>query len=460
MATEREKADDNSGPKVVAVEMGYGHLRAAHNVAESYGTKVLRMDLPPVAGPAEAALWRAVLRFYTIVSQACDSPVAGPTARAILEQITGIPPLPQNGRIESPNLLAHLADSLTINLLGRGLHTKASNGRSCFVATYPVAAMAARHIPGARVFCLATDTDLNRAWVPPKPAEACIDYFAPVSRVVDRLRSFGVPEKRIHLTGFPLPARLVAQADSSLARRLRRLDPGGAFLEEADEAVKKLVRDYSPAPKTSITMTLAVGGAGGQTHYVGRILHSLRERILRGDLRINLVAGTRADVAKAFAGMLQTAGLQLSQDGIEILFAHEPREYFRRFEDCLANTDILWTKPSELVFYAALGLPILLGPPVGGQEHANRDWLLSHGAAVDMGDPSRLDENLQEWLANGELARIALNAYSRLERDGLQRILRIVEEDQQAENLKEAIPQQNCGVPLSRPGGLNGDGNQ
>jgi hypothetical protein len=96
------------------------------------------------------------------------------------------------------------------------------------------------------------------------------------------------------------------------------------------------------------------------------------------------------------------------------------------FEDCLADTDILWTKPSELVFYAALGLPILLAPPVGGQERANREWLLRHGAGIDMGEAALLDENLQKWLAEGKLARIALDAYSRLDRDGLRRILDIV----------------------------------
>jgi hypothetical protein len=426
MAEEREKANNDPGPKVVAVEMGYGHLRAAHNVAEFFGTEVIRMDVPPVAGPAEAALWRTVLRFYTAVSQACDSPVAGWTARAVLEQITGIPPLPQNGRFESPNLLAHLADRLTINLLGRGLRAKASKGRSCFVATYPVAAMAAQRIPGARVFCLATDTDLNRAWVPAKPAEARIDYLAPVSRVVDRLRSFGVPEERIHLTGFPLPVPLVSRASASLARRLHQLDPGHASFDGADAGVAELARDYAPAPGIPISMTFAVGGAGGQTHYVGTILRSIRGRILRGEIQINLVAGMRADVARIFAGMLQAEGLPISQGGVKILFVREPREYFRQFEDCLADTDILWTKPSELVFYAALGLPILLAPPVGGQERANREWLLRHGAGIDMGEASLLDENLQKWLAEGKLARIALDAYSRLDRDGLRRILDIV----------------------------------
>jgi UDP-N-acetylglucosamine:LPS N-acetylglucosamine transferase len=102
------------------------------------------------------------------------------------------------------------------------------------------------------------------------------------------------------------------------------------------------------------------------------------------------------------------------------------REYFRKFEDCLAKTDVLWTKPSELTFYAALGIPMLLAPPIGGQEHANRDWLLSNNAALDAGDPSMLDNRLENLLEAGELCRVAWNAYSRLDRNGLGRIQKVI----------------------------------
>jgi UDP-N-acetylglucosamine:LPS N-acetylglucosamine transferase len=125
---------------------------------------------------------------------------------------------------------------------------------------------------------------------------------------------------------------------------------------------------------------------------------------------------------------VESAGLaSCRQDSVEILFAAKPKEYFRRFENCLADTDILWTKPSELIFYAALGLPVLLAPPVGGQEHANRDWLLSNKAALDCGDSLAIDRRLEHLLATGELCRSAWNAYSRLDRNGSDRICKIME---------------------------------
>ena len=139
-------ASNGSSPIVVAVEMGYGHLRAADTIAESLGTEVIRLDLPPVAGPGEAALWYGMRKFYNGLSQACDWPVAGTAARAILEKITEIAPLQPNGSGEPPTLLTHLTDGLSGTVVGRRLRTMAAG--KAILATYPAAALAAMHVPG------------------------------------------------------------------------------------------------------------------------------------------------------------------------------------------------------------------------------------------------------------------------------------------------------------------------
>ncbi len=420
-------ARNGSSPIIVAVEMGYGHLRAANTIAESLGTEVTRLDLPPLAGCGEAALWFGIRKFYNGLSQACDWPVAGMAAQAILEKVTEIAPLQPHKSGEPSTLLTHLTDGLSGTVVGRRLRMMAAE--KPILATYPAAAIAAMRAPGARVFCLATDTDLSRAWVPSHAIDVRIDYLAPVSRVVDRLRSFGVPDSRIHLTGFPLPAKLIAQTESALARRLHRLDPSGAFQSQADKAAAACIRDLvQPSPMQPIVMTVAIGGAGGQLRHVSQILRSVRKCVLAGKLSLNLVAGTRADVAETLRNIVQTTGLPLEKNkGVEILFAAEHKQYFRLFEDCLGATDLLWTKPSELVFYAALGLPMLLAPPLGGQEHANRDWLLSNDAALDAGNPAMLDQRLEDLLATGALCRIAWNGYSRLDRDGSNRIHKLLD---------------------------------
>jgi hypothetical protein len=419
--------ENGACPIVVAVEMGYGHLRAAYTIANYFNTDVVRMDLPPWASPAEAAIWRGVSKIYNTLSCAGDWPWAGPAAQRMLEKITEISHFRGPTEVEPASLLTHCVDRLTRSVFGRRLRALASDTGRPILATYPVAALAARHAPGARVFCLATDTDLNRAWAPADASWPYIEYLAPVNRVAERLRSFGVSDRHIHLTGFPLAHGLIANAHTALQRRLYRLNPKSTFHDSRIEAFLQ-----NPSPSSSrgpIAMTVAIGGAGAQIRQVEQMLRVLRKMILDGKLRLTLVAGTRADIARKFSGMVQSAGLVFhGKHGIQILFADEPEQYFRRFEECLVDTDLLWTKPSELVFYAALGLPILLAPPVGGQEHANRNWLLSHHAALDAGDPAMLDQRIAHLVAEGELCRIAWNAYSRLERNGLERIREVIDE--------------------------------
>ena len=103
--------------------MGYGHLRAAHNIAEAIGTQVVRMDLPPMAGPVEAAVWHGLLAVYSAISKAGGSPSERSAARFLLQQITKITPLPSNGHLEPPNYLARAADLLTRTYFGKRLRS-------------------------------------------------------------------------------------------------------------------------------------------------------------------------------------------------------------------------------------------------------------------------------------------------------------------------------------------------
>jgi hypothetical protein len=419
----------NTNPMIVAVEMGYGHLRPAYALAEFFGVEVTRMDVPPIAGPVETKIWKAAQAAYNGLSRACDFPGTGLAAKFVLEKITEIAPLQNHSHIQPANLAARLGDALASTLIGRHFRATASSAGRPVIATYPAAALAAMNGPGARVFCLATDTDLNRAWAPANVEKFIIDYFAPVERVAKRLRSFGVPDQRIHVTGFPLPANLVRQAPISLSRRLYRLDPNAIFRRQASRNALALIeRSESHGSIGPISITFAIGGAGAQTRQVGQILKSLKAQVLQGKLSLTLIAGIRPDVASILLKMVQSAGLANCIDkGIKILFTEDLQNYFRNFDDCLADTDILWTKPSELVFYASLGLPILLAAPVGGQEHANRNWLLSMNAGLDAGDPAVLNQRIEEMLATGELSRIAWNAYSQLERNGTALIARLID---------------------------------
>ena len=86
---------------------------------------------------------------------------------------------------------------------------------------------------------------------------------------------------------------------------------------------------------------------------------------------------------------------------IEIIFERDIEDYFQKFNQTLRKTDILWTKPSELSFYAALGLPIIIAPTIGSQEEFNKRWLLKSGFGISQENPNYTAEWLFDWLNQG-----------------------------------------------------------
>jgi hypothetical protein len=121
------------------------------------------------------------------------------------------------------------------------------------------------------------------------------------------------------------------------------------------------------------------------------------------------------------------AGMEgLLGDALTILRAPTFPEYYARFNALLAETDVLWTKPSELTFYGALGLPLVLAPPVGVHERYNRRWAREGGAGLKQREARFAGEWLMDWLADGLLAAAAWAGYMRLPKFGLERIVEAV----------------------------------
>src|SRR5262249_18525136 len=151
----------------------------------------------------------------------------------------------------------------------------------------------------------------------------------------------------------------------NLAERLVRLDPRRAFIDAHRAEIELRVGPLPDAERGRPPLvTFAVGGAGAQATLVDRFLPDLREPIATGHLRLALVAGVRREVAARFEAALARAGIS---DATIVVESDIPA-YLRRFNALLAATDALWTKPSELTFFAGLGLPLILSPPVGVHE--------------------------------------------------------------------------------------------
>ncbi len=420
-------------PVVVAVEMGYGHLRAAAPLAEALGTEVLHVDRPPLVAAAEEKLWRRVRRTYEGVSRLSQVPVLGAPLRYALDALTDIPRLHPYRDLSAPTRGVLTLERLVRRNLGQGLVAHLRRSGAPLLTTFYSPAIVADRAGLDAIFCVVTDSDVNRIWAPVDAARTRIHYLVPTRRAARRLRSYGVPEERITFTGFPLPPALVGGPalpvlKANLAARLVRLDPARelrrAIPEELAHFLGPLPREQEGRPPL---VTFAVGGAGAQAGVAGEALPGFRRALEEGRVRIALVAGVRAEVEARFREDVARAGLEpLLGGAVQILRAPSFPEYYARFNALLAETDVLWTKPSELTFYAALGLPLVLAPPVGVHERYNRRWAREGGAGLKQREARFAGEWMMDWLADGVLAAAAWAGYLHLPKFGLERILEAV----------------------------------
>jgi hypothetical protein len=264
------------------------------------------------------------------------------------------------------------------------------------------------------VASLVTDTEAHRVWAPLEPAGSRLTFLAPTAEVERRLVSYGVRPDTIRRTGFPLPPELADEraATANRDRRIRRL-----------QAATLGWRSSSPDHIEPLRLTVAIGGAAAQAERIHGLVGALGPLVSDGRVRLDLVAGTDAALAKRFRRW--TAALRSDPvAGHRVSILHHPRfdTYYRRFNELLAVTDLLWTKPSEMVFYAALGLPLVLDDPVGHHEWHNRRWVVSSGAALLRPDPRDAAEWLEHELLNGTVHRAVEDGFSNLPRDGADRV--------------------------------------
>lgn len=417
-------------PIVAAVDMGYGHLRAARAIADAWGVEVLRADVPPIADAEEQRLWQTARKIYEVTSRTSQLPgILGAPLRAILDGITAIPPLHPHRDLSPPNWGTRSLDRLIRRGLGRGLAAHLRANPAPLVTTFFSIAIAAAAHGAERVYCVATDSDLARSWTPLDPRSSPIVYLAPTRRARKRLLAYGVPRERIEVTGFPLPHELVGGPElptlaKNLAARLVRLDPKGIFREQLGGDIQRFLGPLPSEPKRPPLAVFAVGGAGAQAELARTLLVSLRPLIEEGRLRLCLVAGARPEIASKFVDWTRAAGLASSLGNeIEILDAPNVDTYFDRFHGLLAEADLLWTKPSEMVFFGALGLPLVLTRPMGVHERYNRRWAIENGPGLEQRDARHAGDWLREYLAEGTLAAAAWFGYLRLPKHGLYRIV-------------------------------------
>jgi len=415
---------------LVAADMGYGHQRAAYPLRDLSDGEILTINNYEGIPAWEKEYWTKSLRSYERISRLKKIPLAGDLIFSVMDIFQKIPARYPFRDLSKPIVQQKYFYRSIEKGMGRDMITRLNENGLPFVTTFFVAAYIAESFDyRGDIYCIICDTDASRSWAPLHPQASRTKFLVPSEKVRDRFLMYGVKDENIIITGFPLPKENIG-ADkgilrSDLARRVIELDSEGKYRDHyqpvLDAELKKRPHNFVPP----LVITFAVGGAGAQKEIGATIISKLAREIKNGEIRVNLVAGNRAEVKEYFTAAAAAAGLAVGR-GVEIIYDADKIVYFGKFNDCLHDTDILWTKPSELSFYSALGLPIIMSEPVGSQEDFNRQWLLEIGAGVDSPDPRYVAEWLPDLLASGRLARAAVDGFLNAEQMGAYAIEKLI----------------------------------
>ena len=413
---------------IISVNMGYGHQRTAFPLKDlALEGKIIAANDYPNIPEKDRKIWENSRRFYEFVSRFKRVPFIGPGLFFIYNQFQKILSFYPKRDLSKPNFLLKQTYSLIKKGWGEDLIEKLKVRPLPLISTFFTTAFMAEFFkyPG-EIFCVVCDADISRVWAPLSPKTSKIKYFAPTFRVAERLKLYGVKPENIFLTGYPLPIENSEILKDDLRFRFLNLDPKGRYLKRYLPLIKKYLGDLPSKPDHPLTLMFAVGGAGAQKEIGIKIVKSLKEKIKKGRVKIILVAGIREKINHYFQKKLKKMGFAKSKN-VEIIFEKNIENYFQKFSWALKKTDILWTKPSEISFYTALGVPIIMSPSIGSQEDFNREWLLELGAGMNQKKPQHTDQWLFDLLDYGWFAEAAMDGFIEAEKLGTLNIKEIIE---------------------------------
>lgn len=419
---------------IISVNMGYGHQRTAYPLKDlAFEGKIINANDYEGIPRKDREVWETTRKGYEFISNLKKVPLIGEAIFFVMDQFQKIFTFYPKRDLSHPTVQLKQIYGLIKKGWGEDLieKCKIQNAKLPFISTFFTPAFMAEsfNYPG-EILCVVCDADISRAWAPLNPKKSKIKYFAPTERVVERLQLYGVKPENISLTGYPLPLENIGSENLEVLRedlkyRLLNLDPKRKYFEKYKILINEKLGQLPEKPDHPLTITFCVGGAGAQKEIGIKIIKSLFEKIKTSQVRIILIAGIKKWVKEYFEKNIAKLGLTENKS-VEIIFAETIEEYFQKFNQILKKTDILWTKPSELSFYSALGLPIIIAPPIGSQEEFNKRWLLKSGFGMVQENPKYTYQWFFDWLAMGYLAEAAMQGFIEGEKLGTYNIKKII----------------------------------
>jgi len=414
---------------VIAADMGYGHQRTAYPLRDmAFGAKVINANSYQGIPKKDQSFWRQTRSVYEFISRFKKIPLLGTLAFSILDRFQRISTYYPKRDLSRPDFGLKNIFYFIERGWGKDLIERLKKNPLPIVSTFFTPAFMAEEFkyPG-QIYCVICDADINRSWAPMDPKKSKIKYFAPCSWVRDRLKLYGVKPEHIFLTGYPLPKENIGEnlgiLKEDMRNRLINLDPNKNYRKIYGPLIKVSLGKLPEKPSHPLTIMFSIGGAGAQKEIPLNAVNSLKNKIKDKKLRFIIAVGVREELRRYYTKNVRDLKLD---SWVHILSGITTDEYFKTFNEALKETDILWTKPSELSFYAGLGIPIIIAPTIGSQEDFNKKWLLHIGAAYSQENPKYADQWLYDMLNSGDLAEAAMRGFMEIETTGAYNIEQIV----------------------------------
>ena len=417
---------------VIAADMGYGHQRTAYPLRDiAFSGKVINANSYNGIPKKDKRFWQQTRSLYEFVSRFKRIPFMGDLAFSFLDKFQKILTYYPKRDLSGPDFALKNIFYFIKRGWGRDLIERFKKNALPMVSTFFTPAFMAEEFKyPSQIYCVICDADINRSWVALDPQKSKIKYFAPCTWARDRLKLYGVNPEHIFLTGYPLPKENIGEnleiLKEDMRHRLVNLDPNKKYRKIYAPLIKGLLGKLPDKSNHPLTIMFSIGGAGAQKEIPLNAINNLKDKIKDRKIRFIISVGVKEELRKYFADNIR----DLKLDGwVHILSGITTDEYFKTFNEALRETDILWTKPSELSFYAGLGIPIIIAPTIGSQEDFNKRWLLHVGAGVSQENPKYTDQWFYDSLNAGDLAEAAMQGFVEIEKMGAYNIEKIVAGD-------------------------------
>lgn len=414
---------------VVAADMGYGHQRTAYPFRDiTFGSKIINANNYEGIPEKDKQIWHTSRSLYEFISRFKRIPLLGELIFFFLDRFQKIIVYYPKRYISKPNVNLKSVFYLIKRGWGKDLIDRLKKNPIPLLTTFFTPAFMAEEFDYPnQIYCVICDADVNRSWVSLKPESSRIRYFTPNTWARDRLKLYNVKPENIFFTGYPLPKENIGEnmeiIKSDLRYRLANLDPKQNYRKLYEPLIQGYLGELPLKSDHPLTIMFSIGGAGAQKEICVKAINSLKEKIKKNKLRFIVALGVRQELKTYFAENIKDLKLD---HAVHILCAQTIDDYFKKFNEALRETDVLWTKPSELSFYAGLGIPIIIAPPIGSQEDFNKRWLLHTGAGIAQENPKYADQWFFDLLNSGDFAEIAMQGFVEIEKMGTYNIEKII----------------------------------